>query len=183
MVDIIYLQSAAYVAQVIGVVGTFLAAVVGVRSYINSNKRAEEAKKKEQETRERELETRQTQLFMQIYNRWDENYSEALWNITDAKFNTFQELWRIKDEDKKLWMEISRLGAFFEGLGTLVKMGLLDIRYVAYFIASSTRLFWEKFAPVMVDLRENTFPRNMSETEYLYNRLMKYMDEHPELKT
>jgi hypothetical protein len=46
------------ILQTISVMSAAKAAVIGVRSYINSNKRAEEAKKKEQETRDRELETR-----------------------------------------------------------------------------------------------------------------------------
>lgn len=66
MVD---LQTISLIVQIIGVSATATAAVVGVSSYINSNKRAEEAKKKEQETRERELETRQSQLFTQFYIR------------------------------------------------------------------------------------------------------------------
>jgi hypothetical protein len=43
----------ALIVQNCGVVGTLIAATIGVRSYINSNKGAEEVKKKEQETRER----------------------------------------------------------------------------------------------------------------------------------
>jgi hypothetical protein len=31
--------------------------------------------------------------------------------------------------------------------------------------------------------RELNLPRWYSETEYLYNELMKYIEEHPELKT
>jgi len=57
MVDV---QTMGLIVQTIGVVGTLSAAIVGVRSYVNSNKRA-------QESRDRELETRQVQLFMQIF--------------------------------------------------------------------------------------------------------------------
>ncbi len=183
MVELVDLQAAAYIAQIIGVVGTLTAAFIAVRSYINANKRAEEAKKKEQETRDRELETRQAQLFMQIYNRWDEEYTISFWKIMNAKIGTWQELWSLQETDERLWKDFSRLGMFYEGLGTLVKMDLLDIRYVAYFIASTIRMFWEKIAPFKDVMRESTFTRNLSETEYLYNRLMKYLDEHPELKT
>jgi len=36
----------------------------------------------------------------------------------------------------------------------------------------------------MSDVREiRAFPRYWAETEYLYNELMKYLEEHPELKT
>jgi hypothetical protein len=41
------------ILQTISVMSAATAAVIGVRSYINANKRAEEAKHKEQETRDR----------------------------------------------------------------------------------------------------------------------------------
>ena len=51
------------ILQTISVMSAATAAVIGVRSYINSNKRSEEARK-------RELETRQAQLFMGIYQTY-----------------------------------------------------------------------------------------------------------------
>jgi len=72
LVDLVTLQSMAYIAQVVGVAGTLIAAFIAVRSYTNVNKRTEESKKKEQETRDRELETRRLQLLT--------SYSERLFN-------------------------------------------------------------------------------------------------------
>ena len=57
MVD---LETINLLVQIVGVSATAIAAVVGVSSYISSNKRAEE-------NRRRELETRQAQLFMGIF--------------------------------------------------------------------------------------------------------------------
>ena len=77
-----------------------------------------------------------------------------------------------------------RLATFYEGLGVLVKEGYIDIRLVALLMTGRIRVFWEKFEPIIDELREfHNYPRWMSETEYLYNELMKYLDEHPELKT
>jgi hypothetical protein len=63
------------ILQTISVMSAATAAVIGVRSYINSNKRADEARKKEQETQElalkaqqHNLETRQAQLFMNLFD-------------------------------------------------------------------------------------------------------------------
>jgi hypothetical protein len=61
------LETINLLVQIVGVSATAIAAVVGVSSYINSNKRAEEAKRKEQDTRDRELETRQAQLLMGVF--------------------------------------------------------------------------------------------------------------------
>ena len=82
MSELATLQSAAYIAQIVGVVGTLTAAFIGVRSYISSNKRAEEA-------RARELETRQAQVFLQFYSRTgNEKFVRAIqklmsWNLSD----------------------------------------------------------------------------------------------------
>ncbi len=76
------------------------------------------------------------------------------------------------------------MGGFLEGLGVFVKEGLVPIRLVALFITHLTRTYWEKFGPIIEEyrIRENV-PRGGSEAEYLYRTLMKYVEEHPELKT
>ena len=69
-------------------------------------------------------------------------------------------------------------------MGVLVKAGLLDIHLIALSFAGATRQLWEKLEPLLEPMREKfEYPRMWSETEYLCRELMKYMDEHPELKT
>ena len=73
---------------------------------------------------------------------------------------------------------------FYEGLGVLVKNNLVPMRLIAETITGITRMYWEKFVPIVDDgRREFNLPRLHSETEYLYNELMKYIEEHPELRT
>ncbi len=36
--------------------------------------------------------------------------------------------------------------------------------------------------PFIPELRENAYPRAYIETEYLYNKLMEYIQEHPEIE-
>jgi len=44
--------------------------------------------------------------------------------------------------------------------------------------------FWEQIGPIIEPWRKAwNYPRLASETEYLGKSLLKYMDEHPELKT
>ena len=48
----------------------------------------------------------------------------------------------------------------------------------------ATTIIWEKMAPMLEIIRERrNYPRFFSEYEYLYNELMKYIEELPELKT
>jgi hypothetical protein len=59
------------------------------------------------------------------------------------------------------------------------------IRLVALLISNPTLVYWEKLEPIIQDLRSDTVAgraRALTETEYLYNELVKYLDEHPELK-
>src|SRR4030042_6004350 len=84
------------IPQTISVMSAATAAVIGVRSYINSNKRAEEAKKKEQDTRDRELETRQAQLFMQIYGKWNEEGFTSHW--FDLRGSTWTDYEKFKEK-------------------------------------------------------------------------------------
>jgi hypothetical protein len=178
------LQQISLIVQIVGVSGTAIAAVIGVSSYINSNKRAEEAKKKEQETRDRDLQTRQAQMFMNIYNQVTMKDFIAAWNIfCSSDFKNFKEYNEIVQK-KDVRDAFTILGMYWEGLGVLVREGYLDIRLVALLICGMTRYFWEKLIPIKEDYRvEMGFVRWMSETEYLYNELMKYIDKHPELST
>jgi hypothetical protein len=76
------------------------------------------------------------------------------------------------------------IGMYWEGIGVLVKEKFLDIRLVALMLCRNTRFFWEKLKPFVDEARVNMgYERWMSETEYLYNELLKYLDEHPELST
>lgn len=76
------------------------------------------------------------------------------------------------------------LACFGNPLGVFVKNELIPIRLVAETMAGMTRVWWEKYIPIIEDGREKTGIRRWySETEYLYNELMKYMEEYPELAT
>lgn len=66
----------------------------------------------------------------------------------------------------------------------MVRFGLLDIRYIAYLASWPTRMYGEKYKPIIEDIRRlQNAPRADSESEYLYNELMKYLEKHQELKT
>ena len=174
MVD---LQTISLIVQIIGVSATATAAVVGVSNYINSNKRAEEARK-------RELETRQAQMFMNIYQQTTTRDFISSWNtFMSGKWDNYKEFKELRQ--KKEFADAMMVpGMYWEGLGVLVKEGYLPIRLVALLETGMTRAFWEKLDPIKVDARsEMGFARWFSETEYLYVELLKYIDDHPELWT
>jgi hypothetical protein len=73
---------------------------------------------------------------------------------------------------------------FYEGLGVLIREGLIDIRMVALLICGMTRSYWEKHKPILEDGRKAMgFKRWVSEADYLYDELIGYLARHPELDT
>jgi hypothetical protein len=135
---------------------------------------------------QQQLETRQAQLFMQMYNKWDESLRESFRKIRGIEFEDFSDF--IKkygpDSEEDMEIHIARIAYFLEGMGVLVKEDLVSMRLVALTWAGTTRMFWDKISPIIEDWRKAiSYPRLWSETEYLCTELIKYMEEHPELAT
>ncbi len=127
---------------------------------------------------------RKTQLYLQIINKFTE--SEMI--EERAKFVDLD--WSRADDFMVEWINpegrktISTQGSWYEGLGVLVKENLLDIRIVALLLTGLVIQFWDKFIPIIDEVREaRGEPRLFIEAEYLYNQLMKYTKEHPEIQT
>ena len=131
-----------------------------------------------------QLETRQVQLFMNIYSGWDEKLSRALYEVISWEWENFDDFM-----DKYGWMKnrekwvatVAKLTMYFEGLGVLIKEGHLNIRYVALLIPGVTRKFWEKIGPIVLEIRDKLGTPYLSETEYLYTELMKYLEANPNI--
>ena len=163
-----------------------LGILVGIIYYITIMRNAQRTREMSLEAQEMALETRQAQMFMQVYNEShnDPSFIEAVLRINELDIRTYEEFVkvRVNEDDKKA---IARVGMFYEGLGVLVKEGYVSIRLVALLITGMTRQWWESIYKSWIEEgREiNDFPRWMSEAEYLYDELMKYVEEHPELKT
>ena len=141
------------------------------------------------QTRETELETRQAQLFMNIYNQGFTNpqFLEAMLTVSHLHWESLEEYQALLDytnpETRNNRLAMTMLIGFYEGVGVLVKENLLDIRMVALLMTGPMKSFWEKLEPIVEERREyRNYPRWVSETEYLYNELMKYISEHPEFK-
>jgi hypothetical protein len=148
----------------------------------NSQRNQELARK----AQEQALETRQAQLFMQIYDRSanDPSFREAMQILSGQKINSYEE-YQKKGEDEAFDSALSRLGLYFEGLGVFVKEGYIDIKLVALLMTGLLRSWWEGIYMSWIEegRKERDYRRWWSEAEYLYNELMKYIEEHPELAT
>ncbi|UCD45780.1 MAG: hypothetical protein JSV27_04655 [Candidatus Bathyarchaeota archaeon] len=132
-------------------------------------------------------ETRQAQLFMQMYNSWKNDIkgldsSKPFFPEKISGLDEYQERYASDERFRKMFDV--HIG-FYEGLGVLVKTGYIDIHLVALMWAGLTRMFYENvIEPMLEEAKEYyNMPRLWSETVYVCKELIKYMDEHQELKT
>jgi hypothetical protein len=163
--------------------------LVGVFYYImtiRANQRNQELTRKAQE---QTLETRQAQLYNNIWNQSMNNprFQEQFMRFVSLQWSNFEEyieLFPYNDYESENTMALWGIALFFEGLAPLVREGLLDIRYLTGTIGGLLRLYWSKIEPVVDEARElYDDPGAFGQAEYLYNELMKYLEDHPELKT
>jgi hypothetical protein len=132
---------------------------------------------------------REAQVFLQFSNRIaDDRFLEGLRNLQEIDSSTLvdfilQEVTKdspIRDQWINIWYIIRSL----EDLGGIVRGGFLSISIIAYTISGIIKMTWEKLVPHIDEFREESNNiRWGSELEYLYEELMKYHEEHPELKT
>jgi len=135
-------------------------------------------------TQQQQLDTRQAQLFMQIYDKWMSPTLSEAWNTIQKyefkdyqDFKTFFMTW---DEATPEHTAFGHLIGYYEGVGVLVKEGLIDIRMVALLMTGMTTSFYSKLLPYAERARkEFGMDWFAIETEYLYNELTKYIQEHP----
>jgi hypothetical protein len=177
------LQTISLIVQIVGVSATAVAAVVGVSSYINSNKHA-------QESRQREIETRQAQLFMPIYAKFSD-YSfmklmDEAWSITWSDYDNFIEKYGEPFDEKankEVYTMMWTMGNYYEGIGVLVKRGLIDPQFVDDLVSGSTIRVWEKYGPIILEMRKRlNYPQLWEWDEYLYSEIKKIASrEHPML--
>ena len=129
--------------------------------------------------------TRQAQFLMQIYNKFDtpdkQKAFTEVWNWQWTSFEEFWEKYNINDHPEK-WNYLLSLLMFYEALGTMIKTEKLPIDDVYLIIGGMSIHLWEKFIPILGEIRERMeYPRFASETEYLYNELVKYRDQNTEI--
>jgi hypothetical protein len=77
------------------------------------------------------------------------------------------------------------LGKYYEGIGVLVKRGLIDPTLVDDLMSVAILRYWMKFEPVIVEARRRSgYPQRAEYQEYLYNEIFAIAKkQHPELKT
>jgi hypothetical protein len=165
--------------------------IVGIAYYMTisrkqqkTRERSLESQEQAREAQEDALETRKAQMFMQIYNESynNDSFIDAYVRLADFNINSYDEYQKLmEDEDNK--KASTKVAMFYEGVGVLVREGHISIRLFALLMTGMTRSWWERLYKSYVEegREKRNFKRWMSESEYLYNKMMKYHEEHPEL--
>ena len=131
------------------------------------------------------LETRQAQLFMQIFNRFNEpDFFEKFTQILSWKWVDYDDFLKKYGgkTNPEAWYSEGSIAAFFEGVGLLVYLQLLDVKLAHALLFRHVKLFWEKMKPISLEMRRQlTLPHIDQWVEYLYIELIKI--EEKELKS
>lgn len=154
-------------AQTIGVLATAASVTVAAIYYI-FNIRAT-------------LQTRQAQLFMQLYGKWQgKEFNRSKHFVMTYSIKGYEEIFR--DEERGSAFRV--VGTFLEGLGVLVKRGLVDKGFVDDMLSGDIIGFWEKYGEVVREERRRmNYPQALEWAEYLYDEVKPLsVKQHPDLR-
>jgi hypothetical protein len=139
------------------------------------------------------LETRVAQLFMQLYSFYDnKEFLRDYGNITNVYvYEDAEDWWRkySPQADGDAFASWLRVGRFFDGVGILVERNLIEKELVFELLGDVIRGSWEgaesgtgmgRWLEGGRELWDR--PQLWRNYEYLYGELMKYIEEHPELR-
>ena len=124
--------------------------------------------------------TRQAQLFMQIFSRQYEieqrRSLHLIQNIEYEDYDDFMEKYGMEN-NPDIWLRMSSVGTYFEGIGVLVKRKLVDPTMVDDLMSGRIIDYWETIGPMTLEYRERTGDYEVWEqVEYLYNVIKPIQD-------
>jgi len=130
------------------------------------------------------LDTRQVQLFMDVYQRFEElDFQNTYWEIMSYQWRDFNDYIAKYGEkaNPEAFRKLAWVGTFFEGIGVLVKRGFIDAAIVDDLMSMYIIGWWEKHEPVYIGMRKlwNT-PTVCEHVEYLYDVVYEiWRQQHP----
>ncbi len=135
-------------------------------------------------SQEHQLETRQAQLFMNRYQEYNTpEFLRAVETYFKISYKDYDEYDLKYRSDLETDVQIMKVYSYMEGLGVLVREGYIGIRLIALYISSDIMVTWEIIKPMAYEFRKrNDYPRYLIEFEYLYNTLIEYAEQHPEMQ-
>ena len=166
------------ISVTVGILTACITVIIGVLSFMRSNRRAEEQ-------RQIEIETRQAELFMQLYSKWTSpEFRVGLlkmyqhWSWSD--FPEFQAKYGAKVNAEDFVAGVVVPASFYEGIGVLVERGLIDVTLVNRLLRRNILLFWDRLGPIIQEYRKEQARDEQpifDSVEYLFHELQKLESE------
>ena len=171
-----------------------IALIVGIAYYLTIMRNQQKTRELTLKAQEHAAETRQAQLYMQLYSFYDnKEFLKDYGNInTVYVYDDVEDWWErySPQADVEAYSSWLRVGRFLDGVGILLKRNLIDPPLVFELLGDIIRGAWEGMDDTLGMERfvkeGRTFwsrPKLWQNFEYLYEEHMKYLEEHPELKT
>jgi len=120
--------------------------------------------------------TRRTQLFMDVYTKFLGTVETTQENqrFNRLKFDGYNDFIEKYSWESHPWVraKLYHTMMFYEGIGLLVKRGLIDVEMVDDFMSGVIMGFWGRYGPVLKGIaRDMDYPTYGEWTEYLYNQI------------
>jgi hypothetical protein len=131
--------------------------------------------------------TRRTQMLMELYAVYRNPEFAAAWGeIMDQEYENFDDYWQKYgfDTNREVWNRWQSVARWFNGIGVLLKKGMVDIDLVEELLGVIIFVSWSQMSPILYGFREWTKGRkhtlynrekyqSLSGFEYLYTELKK----------
>jgi hypothetical protein len=127
-----------------------------------------------------QIKQRQTDLVIRLYSTLgSKEFYEALTKFMMMDFKDYND-YRKKYapsptgfSEKPEVIAFDQVGTFYEGIGVLLYMKLIDINLTARLFRNAVVYTWEKMKPIVEGYRREGHPQLFIEYEYLYNEMKK----------
>jgi len=154
---------------------TLISVPIGVFYHIMTLNNTRKSQLLTQKAQEQALETRQAQLFMNLYEVYRSiefrrlYYEIRGWSWTNPE--EWREKYSIPNNPEAASKFFSVMG-YFEGMGLLVKKGLVDVEMVDELLKILVYGIWEQYRDIVFETRQRMkLPHYLANYEYLYDEL------------
>lgn len=125
--------------------------------------------------------SRKTELLAMLFSPFNDPVLVSHWNeiVNHWKWKDYDDYWEKYGQKNIEASKLISTASFFNSLGLLVKMGLLDIDIVRRWSPEACLWFWEKTKPIFFEARKRLKAAGRAEyriwknVEYLYDEMQK----------
>ena len=156
---------------------TLISVPVGVAYHIMTLNNTRKSQQLAQKSQELATETRQAQLFMNLYEVYRSiDFRRLYYEIRGWSWTSYED-WREKysmPNNPETSSKFFSVMGYFEGMGLLVKKGLVDVEMVDELLKILVYGIWEQYRDIIFETRSRMkIPHYLANYEYLYEEMKK----------